>query len=221
MRPPHCAGEIGTGCRGWTAAASGFNEAPALRGGNPRRRATCAQPHRRFNEAPALRGGNLAARRRGQGRRVLCFNEAPALRGGNPRKADAEFSLKTLASMRPPHCAGEIRVGFRRAPQSVPRALQRGPRIARGKSGFQPVRVEQVELASMRPPHCAGEIEAARRLAERGDLCFNEAPALRGGNRLGIRRRRRARQPASMRPPHCAGEISTWKRTALSPATLQ
>ena len=63
-----------------------FNEAPALRGGNPSCRGEPAtrQPWS-FNEAPALRGGNhyIAAK---VPLRVTPFNEAPALRGGNRRR---------------------------------------------------------------------------------------------------------------------------------------
>ena len=36
-----------------------------------------------------------------------CFNEAPALRGGNRRPAHVDAAV-VGASMRPPHCAGEI-----------------------------------------------------------------------------------------------------------------
>ena len=60
------------------------------------------------------------------------FNEAPALRGGNRRLAREGQKLKA-ASMRPPHCAGEINTAC--------------------------FRMATFMLASMRPPHCAGEIE--------------------------------------------------------------
>ena len=82
MRPPHCAGEIGWSGTGGTGLISCFNEAPALRGGNPATRSTACATRRRFNEAPALRGGNPQGPHRRPAR-------------GN-------------ASMRPPHCAGEI-----------------------------------------------------------------------------------------------------------------
>ena len=107
MRPPHCAGEIeahevaGNGRRG------GFNEAPALRGGNRGRARRASAFLLGFNEAPALRGGNLWRRsaRSHPGRR---FNEAPALRGGNPAARGEADGGGARASMRPPHCAGEI-----------------------------------------------------------------------------------------------------------------
>ena len=62
--------------------------------------------------------------------------------------------------------------------------------------------------ASMRPPHCAGEI--ALRVHESAQCLhsFNEAPALRGGNRVGGCLGAVNGQCASMRPPHCAGEIT-------------
>ena len=58
------------------------------------------------------------------------FNEAPALRGGE-RLQGAEHGADAVASMRPPHYAGENKL------------------VAdRWRIG---------ELASMRPPHYAGE----------------------------------------------------------------
>ena len=59
MRPPHCAGEIpGDAPRSKPPCASSFNEAPALRGGNPSISSLWARVSASFNEAPALRGGN-------------------------------------------------------------------------------------------------------------------------------------------------------------------
>ena len=84
-----------------------------------------------FNEAPALRGGNLNHGLCPSGF-YLSFNEAPALRGGNQGGAVRQVAA-IRASMRPPHCAGEITV--------------------RDDGELY------VVAASMRPPHCAGEIE--------------------------------------------------------------
>ena len=120
-------------------------------------------------------------------------------------------------SMRPPHCAGEIREEL---------------------MVFVAARVEP----SMRPPHCAGEIRTSwparracpspfneapalrggnrqrRAVARRRRRPFNEAPALRGGNRLRVHVRRRVSHMPSMRPPHCAGEI-TWQRRPRATGT--
>ena len=93
-------------------AGNRFNEAPALRGGNPLREQARLQQEIRFNEAPALRGGNLG------GQEVL--------------------AVDTEASMRPPHCAGEIELYV--------------------------VLLRDKVIASMRPPHCAGEITSTRRV---------------------------------------------------------
>ena len=115
-----------------------FNEAPALRGGNPSATAKTLPAGTRFNEAPALRGGNRHHRRRA-GHRKRGFNEAPALRGGNPPRSRTTCRSRSRfneapalrggnlgrgqpgrrdrdASMRPPHCAGEISRRPRAAP---------------------------------------------------------------------------------------------------------
>ena len=83
-----------------------FNEAPALRGGNPLRRSPSRLVGFRFNEAPALRGGNPAALRR------RCRRESASMRpphcAGEICRFPFQQMLSTHASMRPPHCAGEI-----------------------------------------------------------------------------------------------------------------
>ena len=56
----------------------------------------------------------------------------------------------------------------------------------------------------MRPPHYAGENVGGRRNI-RGRRRFNEAPALRGGERAAAAAPSIV-SPASMRPPHYAGE---------------
>ena len=49
---------------------------------------------------------------------TACFNEAPALRGGN--LGDGVITMpKLAASMRPPHCAGEIPSKFNNTPRVV------------------------------------------------------------------------------------------------------
>ena len=75
---------------------------------------------------------DLAGEPQGQRR----FNEAPALRGGNPTP-EALMPANIEASMRPPHCAGEIWL------------------VVQSRYRYN--------LASMRPPHCAGEIAMAKR----------------------------------------------------------
>ena len=180
MRPPHCAGEILRGSPETARPCAGFNEAPALRGGNRHEAfdsaiaswaASMRPPHcageitptassrpsssTGFNEAPALRGGNRQSRQGGCQCPSGCFNEAPALRGGNRRDGRRHAGLRDEASMRPPHCAGEI-----------PHAQEPANR--------------RIDHASMRPPHCAGEIRGAVLMA----CCSHPW--------------------ASMRPPHCA-----------------
>ena len=82
MRPPHCAGEITARGGRKVDRASGFNEAPALRGGNPR----IELPHRLLPLASM--------------RPPHCAGEIGGV---------AEFRVpRGQASMRPPHCAGEI-----------------------------------------------------------------------------------------------------------------
>ena len=156
MRPPHCAGEIGGACGAGGRRPRRFNEAPALRGGNPPRTRWPISSPRGFNEAPALRGGNRAAAGGGANRRAR-FNEAPALRGGNRHIRFLPAQQCPLASMRPPHCAGEI-----------------------GHPAHQP---REGVGASMRPPHCAGEIPATtrsrrrwRRASMRPPHCAGEIP---------------------------------------------
>ena len=69
----------------------------------------------------------------------------------------------------------------------------------------------------MRPPHCAGEIDLNETTELFPEPGFNEAPALRGGNRRGHAGAGAAGH-ASMRPPHCAGEICD---AAASPGTVK
>ena len=82
MRPPHCAGEDGDGCR-------------------PRPR-----PPRPFNEAPALCGGRLANPHVGQ---LVLYG--PSMRpphcAGEDRPQRGRPPVGRRPSMRPPHCAGE------------------------------------------------------------------------------------------------------------------
>ena len=72
----------------------------------------------------------------------------------------------------------------------------------------------------MRPPHCAGEIDCNLSAIWPINPCFNEAPALRGGNRRNIAIHGFTIQ-ASMRPPHCAGEIDAYVRWVSGMPELQ
>ena len=67
------------------------------------------------------------------------------------------FNREKRASMRPPHCAGEI--VSKLAKQYRDRlASMRPPHCAGEIIAYQAALAVEV-LASMRPPHCAGEIQ--------------------------------------------------------------
>ena len=175
-----------------------------------------------------MRGGNLVDA--GGGQPASGASMRPPHCAGEIADDDLAWRSRFRASMRPPHCAGEIpRQPDRQAVGLI--ASMRPPHCA---GEIVRVRLDAqrgADLASMRPPHCAGEIAAARRGARTTSARFNEAPALRGGNRRRprgappsgqsfneapalrggnhpLQRQRLApRLRASMRPPHCAGEI--------------
>ena len=154
MRPPLNAGENLRLAVAAADAGSGFNEAPAERGGkrlhgsahHSRSRASMRPPlnagengqiregieavGRRFNEAPAERGGKQAEHQGGQ-TRPESFNEAPAERGGK-------------------------RGGRRRG--AVPgRGFNEAPAERGGKPARLREKLAEDGAASMRPPLNAGE----------------------------------------------------------------
>ena len=155
MRPPHCAGEI-PAIRCWLSLTGCcFNEAPALRGGNPE-----------IGELqPVVDHASM--------RPPHCAGE---ILDGAAGRVDED-----AASMRPPHCAGEIWVGSDVRFVFVV-ASMRPPHCA-GEIGDGAGGAGVDGIASMRPPHCAGEIASRPSTRSTAWWSFNEAPALRGGNR--------------------------------------
>ena len=87
MRPPHYAGENSQAPLRTLAAGRGFNEAPALRGGEPAAIHFQRCDHFASMRPPHYAGENAAALMRP----ILGdkgFNEAPALRGGERELAE-------------------------------------------------------------------------------------------------------------------------------------
>ena len=169
MRPPHYAGE---------------------NTGRDRRK---ARGHRCFNEAPALRGGKLFMVIHIGGKEIS-FNEAPALRGGKHAEVGELRIPIFLASMRPPHYAGE-NDRLRAAAARMSRGFNEAPALRGGKRETESMK-DRTEYASMRPPHYAGE--NAMRLG----MATHEVEA-------------------SMRPPHYAGENDASAPAAPTQPTLQ
>ena len=106
--------------------------------------------------------------------------------------------------MRPPQNAGGIQLY--RASEKVcwETASMRPPQNA---GGFSPVRDRvrlPIRMASMRPPQNAGGFAAACATPPWSAICFNEAPAKRGGIHGSVTKSTLFNH-ASMRPPQNAG----------------
>ena len=158
---------------------------------------------RRFHEAAAIRRGNLPGQR---GCRSAC--RASRGRGYSPRKSlDLRHSARQvrLASMRPRLFAAEIAGGGARGPPDD--SASRGRGYSPRKSCVGPACAAAQVEASMRPRLFAAEISLWRNTHPVGLQSFNEAAAIRRGNR-GPSRIVSGAESASMRPRLFAAEIS-------------
>ena len=85
MRPPHHAGEMSKRRTSRLRWPSGFNEAPASRGGNAAW-TSLATPQSEASMRPPHHAGEMFSRSASTTPPVRCFNEAPASRGGNGQR---------------------------------------------------------------------------------------------------------------------------------------
>ena len=86
---------------------TGFNEAPAERGGEPRPQFVVVYWPDLASMRPPLNAGENASRRQAGDQGHAGFNEAPAERGGELATTCPPSAAILVASMRPPLNAGE------------------------------------------------------------------------------------------------------------------